>query len=344
MHPLTRRIVLRTPRRWRGAVELVARTIDDTLTDRVPGLAAEIAFFVIFSVPPLLMTVLAMARPIGQRFDADFAHDLEQTVQGLASNVFTPETIETVIMPAVRMVTQEDPALDVGVLGLLVAVWAASRATKVLLDAIRKAYNLETTRPGWRQRLSGLVLTVIGMAVGLVVVPVMVAGPRLGEIVSVRLGVDAGLGTLWRLAYWPGVMLVTLALIAALYHYGTPWSTPWRRDLPGAVLAMSLWLAGSAGLRVYATQAIVGGTTPYGPIAGPVVVLVWIYLSAFALLLGAELNAEIERMWPVAPQKGEDPVPDRITEDQPAPPPDDPPAPAEPPPTDDAPARPTGAA
>lgn len=317
MQDLTRRIVLGTPRRWRGGVELVVRTIDDALTDRIPGLAAEVAFFVLFSVPPLLMTVLTLARPIGQRFDRDFGADLEQTVEALAGNVFNAETLETVVMPAVRLVTERgaDPAFDVGVVSLLVALWAASRALKVVLTAISHAYDLKATRPGWQQRLWGLAVTVVAMVLGLVVVPVMVAGPRLGEIVSIRMGIRAGLGPLWRVVYWPLVILATTALIAVLYHFGAPWRTPWRRDLPGAVLAMVLWMAGSAALRLYAATTIVGGTSPYGPIAGPVVVMLWIYVTAFALLLGAELNAEIERMWPVAPQKGENPRPDRIVDD-----------------------------
>ncbi len=317
MHPLTQRLVRRTPRGLRGGVELVARTVDDTINDRVPGLAAEIAFWVLLSVPPLLLTVLAMARPIGRAFDANFAEDLRGTVETLSANVFTTDTINDVVLPTVDQVLGQEE-FSLGVVSILAAVWAASRAVKVVLTAITEAYDLEVTRAGWRQRLRGLGLTLLGVMLGLVVVPALVAGPELGEIANTRLGIeerlglDVGIGTLWRILYWPGVVGSATLLVAALYHVGAPWETPFRRDLPGAALAMALWVAGSLGLRLYTTRTIVGGDSLYGPIAGPVVLLIWIYVSAFAVLLGAELNAEIEKMWPVAPQKGPDPVPDRI--------------------------------
>lgn len=302
MHPLISRLIEATPERVRAPVELTLRTVNDAINDRVPGLAAEVAFFVILSLPPLMLTVIATAGPIGSAFDADFATDLIATTRTLASNIFTQQTVDEVVVPAVTAIL-DNPRADVASFGFVIALYAASRALKVILTAVTIAYDLEETRPPWLQRIWGLGLTVAGIVAGIAIIPVIVAGPELGEILAERTGVDAGLAATWRIAYWPGVVVVATGLIASLYHFGAPWHTPWRRDLPGALLAMLIWVAGSVGLRVYATNQIAVENSIYGPIAGPLVLLLWLYVSAFAVLLGAELNAEVERMWPSGPHR-----------------------------------------
>ncbi len=97
--------------------------------------------------------------------------------------------------------------------------------------------------------------------------------------------------------FWPAIVVLVLAGLATLYHVGVPWRTPWRRDLPGAVLAMALWLLASAGLRIYLTVTVHKGAI-YSQLAVPIAVVLWLYITAFAVLLGAEFNSEIERMWP----------------------------------------------
>ena len=106
-----------------------------------------------------------------------------------------------------------------------------------------------------------------------------------------------GLADVWRAAYWPGAAAIVTLMIAVLYDLAAPWKTPFHRDLPGAMLAMALGLLGTVGLRVYVGQAI---GESYGFIAAPLIILLWMYVSGLAVLLGAELNAEIEKMWPTA--------------------------------------------
>ena len=93
--------------------------------------------------------------------------------------------------------------------------------------------------------------------------------------------------------------VILVAVLTTLYHLGTPWSTPWVRDLPGALLALAGWLAGSLALRVYLAQSVTGEDSIYQSFAAPLaVLLLWLYVLGFAVLVGAELNAEIERAWP----------------------------------------------
>ena len=92
---------------------------------------------------------------------------------------------------------------------------------------------------------------------------------------------------------------MSLTLLATLYHRAVPVRTPWRRALPGALVAMAIWVVGSVLLREWLTWAF-RRTATYGPFSAPVAVLLFLYLTALAILFGAELNTEIERMWPQA--------------------------------------------
>ncbi len=105
------------------------------------------------------------------------------------------------------------------------------------------------------------------------------------------------IAALARLDGWMIAPILVLLGLATLYHLGAPWHTPWRRDLPGAVLAMALWLAAAAALRAYLAFSVQDDAA-YSQLAVPIAVVLWLYLTALAVLLGAEVNAVIEKMWP----------------------------------------------
>jgi membrane protein len=301
LHPTATRLVERAPRRARPAVELTVRTVVDAFDDRIPGLAAEIAFFVLLSLPPLLVAVFGTLSLLDPVLDLDLpARTTERTVE-LARTVFRPSTVETTIAPTVERIF-EDGGGGIATLGFLVTVFAASRALRVLSTAITIAYDLEATRAAWKQRVWGLGLTLAGMVLAVIVVPLVVAGPGFGETLADVVNVSRVFADLYRILYWPVAGVVAWLLIATLYHVVAPWWTPWHRDLPGAALAMVLWFLGSMGLRAYVGRTITAQSI-YEPLAGPLVLLLWIYVSAFAVLIGAELNAEIERMWPTQPHR-----------------------------------------
>ncbi|MBW3604623.1 MAG: YihY/virulence factor BrkB family protein [Actinobacteria bacterium] len=296
----------RSPAQLRRAVELTLRTIEDTIDDRVPGLAAEVAFFVLLSLPPLLLLGLGTIGYIGEAVPG-FADDAADRLVGLASVVLTDETV-ALLRPVIDGVLTQGRA-DLASLGVVLTLYSASRALRVIVVALTIAYDLPEHRPSWQQRLWGLGLTVGAVLLGVVAIPLLVAGPGFGDQLATR--VIAGgtvIDDVWRIGYWPVAAVIATGLIASLYHFAAPWTTPWRRDLPGAALAMVLWLAGSAGLRIYTAGS--GFDDPvFTPLAGPLVLMLWLYVSAFAVLLGAELNAEIEKMWPTSDRSGNEAAP-----------------------------------
>jgi membrane protein len=140
-------------------------------------------------------------------------------------------------------------------------------------------------------------MTTLGILGAVAVIPLVVAGPRLGAAIGRPLGLGEAFATLWRVGYWPGVGLLGFAVLTTFYHFAPSWRTPWRREVPGAVAALLVWLAGGAALRLYAIISIQGASA-YRGLAAPIVLLLWIYITALAVLVGAELNAEIERAYP----------------------------------------------
>lgn len=295
MHPVTSRIIDRTPARLRPGVELTIRTIDDSFHDRVPGLAAEIAFFALLSLPPLLLTILGGIGGLGQLLDVGLRIQAQDAILDSAGLILSREATETLDRDLIAPLINESGSI-LG-LGLLVTLVSASRVFRVVSTAITIAYDLEATRAAWKHRVWGLVLTLGGILSAIVVGPLLIAGPDFGGTLSRLVGGVPGLPEIYEVAYWPAAAAVVTTMIAVLYHVAAPWRTPLRRDLPGALLAMALWLLGTVGLRIYVGQAI---GESYGFIATPLIILLWLYVSAFAVLLGAELNAEIEKMYPTA--------------------------------------------
>jgi membrane protein len=177
----------------------------------------------------------------------------------------------------------------------VLALWSGSRALNVFVDTITIMYGLGGRRGIVRTRMLSFTLYVIGLVVGVVVLPLVLAGPRL---------VDKALperADLFNTLYWPTVMILGIAFLTTLYHLSVPVRTSWRYDVPGAVLAFTMWVVGSYLLRVILENAT---TSIYGPLAAPIAVLLWLYLTALAVLIGAAVNAAIDRVFPEASTQG----------------------------------------
>ena len=323
VHPLPRRVLDRSPERLRPPLRVVIGTVGGALEDRLPGLAAELAFWVLLSLPALLLTAVAGLSVVAGEGNG-WQDQLVERIVEVASVALTSQAIENALRPILTRLL-DGTTVPLVSLAFLTAIWTASRAVKVILVTIAITYGAPTPR-GIGHRVLGFVLTVVGLIIGIVLAPLLIAGPNFAEQLA-DFGVVGAetLAATYRAAYWPTAVLVVTAAVAALYHLGAPWSTRWRRDLPGAILATALWIAGSGALRLYGTW-ILDSDSVYGPLAGPIVGLLWLWLTGFAVLLGAELNAQIEREWPTRDSEDDgdagrlrrliDDVTDRFTPDR----------------------------
>lgn len=285
------------PTSWlRNSWVLVSRTVRDSLDDRVPGLAAEVSFYLLLSLPPLLLVGLGALGFAGDVLGPAAVEAVQQQIIEAAGQVLTAETIDEVVRPAVDGLLAQGRA-DILSLGAILALWSGSRALRVIVEAITIAYDMRDRRTWWQHRLLGLALAVAGVLMLAVLLPLLVVGPQAGEAFAGRFGLARAFEVTWELAYFPVVVALGLTLLTWVYHIVPPHSTRWRRDLPGAIVAFGLWLAGSFALRIYATQ-VASTESAYSYFGTPLVLMLWFYVTALTFLVGAEFNAEIEKMWP----------------------------------------------
>ncbi|GAA1478019.1 YihY/virulence factor BrkB family protein [Nocardioides aestuarii] len=291
-----RSLVERLPGPVRAGVELAERATRDAVADRVPGLAAEATLFVLISLPALLLVVLGSLGFVAARLGPAGQEELDRLVYDVPRTFLSSTTYESYADIVAQVL--DAGRVDVIGIGAVLALWTGSRATSRVLETLVIVYDIESPRPGWRRRLLALGLTAGALLAAVALLPLLVLGPRLVEYVAPDTIATATL-TAFGWAYWPALGALVLAGLTTLFHVGVPWHTPWRRDLPGAVLAMVVWLVAAAALRVYLALSVLGGDEAvYGQLGTPIAVVLWLYVSSIAVLLGAELNAEIEKRWP----------------------------------------------
>ena len=200
-------------------------------------------------------------------------------------------TVRTVVEPLLDDVLRGGQASLISV-GFLLSLWSGSRAMFVYVDLIALAYGLGETRGIIRTRLMSFGLYVAALLVGLVVMPILVVGPTLLSEALPRYEV------LVAVFYWPVVIIGSVLMLSVLYHVSVPLRTRWWREVPGAALALVIWILCAAVLR----EVLAAWFAPlsiYGSLAAPIAVLLWLYITALAVLIGATLNAEVDRLWPL---------------------------------------------
>jgi membrane protein len=283
--------------RWIVALaRLGVRTFRICMRYRVTGLAAEAGFFALLSMPPLVLGLVASVGFVGRWLGNGVVHDLRRRTAQLAGTFLTGDAVQSVLLPTFDQVL-DTGRFEIVSIGFLLSLWSGSRALNVYVDTISIMYGLGGQRGIVRTRILSFSLYVAALLVGIVVIPLVLLGPGLlSEFLSPRLAGGVPLSS-FRWFYWPVVTGFTVVGFTTVYHLATPVRTPWRRDLPGAVLALVLWVLASFVLRVV-ISASVGGASIYGPLSTPIVVLIWLYVLAISVLIGAALNAAIDQVFP----------------------------------------------
>jgi len=276
-----------------GAVTLARLLMETTrvcLRYRVTGLASEAGFFALLSLPPLVLGLFGGVGYIGPLLGPGTVERVSAAIQTYALRFLTDQSVTQVIVPTMDDVLHNG-RFDILSLGFLFSLWSGSRALNVFVDTISIMYGQSGVRGIVHTRALSFSLYLVALVVGVVVIPLVVIGPAL----LTDLLPDGA--QFLRLLYWPVVVVLTVASITSLFHVSTPRRSPWLRDVPGAVLTLLMWLLTSFLLR-RSLKATVGGSSIYGPLAAPIVVLIWLYFLALAILIGAALNAACRHLWP----------------------------------------------
>lgn len=267
---------------------VASRTLREFLRDDCPDLAAGLTYYGVLAALPGLFAIISLLGVLGEGPESAAA------VLDVAERV-VPRSALAIVRPEMERVTRS-PAATLGlVLGVLGALWFVSRYVAAFGRAMNRIYSIREGRPLWKLLpLMVLVTLVLGTLCFCAVVILLVSGPlarALGDV----LGFGATAVAIWNIAKWPLLAAIVVVVVALLYYITPNVRQPRFRWLsPGAVVAITAWFGGSLLFGLYVSKLHNYDTT-FGSLAGVIVLLVWLWVSNTALLLGAELDAEIER-------------------------------------------------
>jgi membrane protein len=266
--------------------------------DELLGRCAELAYFFLFSIFPLLLFLTTLLGYISEA-NPTLQWDLFAYVARVSPSGEVTALLNNTLA--------EIRAARTGVklyLSLATAVWVASNGILAVSRTLNTACGLKETRPWWKKRIMAVVLTLTFAVLILCALALIFYGAQLGSAVADRLGVGALFKVAWHLIIWPLVLIFVFISFEVVYNYAPNLGdTPNRQwGTPGAVTGVSLWLLASFGLRFYLAY-FHSYTTAYGSLGAVILLLVWFYLTAFAILMGGEVNSEIARE--LALQRGE---------------------------------------
>ena len=313
----------------RSIPHLLRITVSKAWQDRVLGLSAEAAFWQLLSLPSMFLALIATLGYVSHWLGIGTVDRTEAQIESTMSHAFSRQVVTDVIHPMLYAVLHGGRA-DVISVGFVVAVWAGSSAMSTFVNTITIAYDMRDMRGAVKSRLLALWLFLGSVVLGVVLLPLLVLGPDLLRRALPHNSARHALSTLIDDGYYPTVVFLLLLGLTTLFHLAPPRRLPWRRGVPGAILAMLIFLAGSAALRGY-IGFILDHNHAYGTLAAPIAALLFFFVLALGVLLGAEFNAAIEaeapsrvkpprvlnpRSWrevPEAADPGNDAQPERLS-------------------------------
>jgi len=269
-------------RGWRDILMRVKRQMAE---DRLSIVAAGVAFYALLAVFPALIALVAL---YGLAFDPK---QVSEQVAAL-SGMLPPQAADILLGQLQDLTATRSGALGLGAIGgLVLALWSASAGVRTLMEALNVAYDEQESR-GFVSYYGTAILLTLGAILGVIAAIAVVVAP---PVVVRFLGLGSLLEGVIAFARWPILAIAMMAGLAVVYRYGPSREQPrWSWVSAGALIATLLWIAGSALFSLYVTSFGSYNET-YGSMGAVIILLTWFLLSAYAILIGAEINSEMER-------------------------------------------------
>lgn len=276
-----------TLRDWRA---IFTRAGKGALADGVTDVAAALAYYAFLAIPAALLVTLGL-------FTLLAGPDTVERIMGRLDGVVPPEAITLLEESLTRTLENQGGGIVMIVLGSALALWTSTGAMGGLIRGLNRVYGTEEGRGFVKQRLTALqMLACVVLAFALVVV-LLVLGPVISGWLGGVLGLEGVFGWIWWTVQWPVLLLGLLVAIGGVLYLGPNVSHPrFRLVTPGSLVAVLIWLVASGLFALYV--GLFGSyNKTWGSLAAVIIMLTWLWLSALAVLLGAELNAEVKRSW-----------------------------------------------
>jgi membrane protein len=274
-----------TARDW---VAISKRAAKETIDDDMPLVASAVAYSSFFAIPSLLLLAVGLFSLVAS----------PQTITDLMDrfSTFMPsEATELLGGTLQRLQEQPSSGIVMTIVGFVLALWASTSAMTTYMTALNMAYDRKDGRGFLRKRLVAVLMVLaIGAAV-LLVALFLIFGPYVERYIGDLLGSGGAVSWAWWTAQWPILFVGLLVAFAVLHYFGPDVEHPrWQVITPGSVLAVLVWLITSGGFALY-TAFFGNYNKAWGSFSAVIVTLIWLWLTAIALLFGGEVNAEVER-------------------------------------------------
>lgn len=262
--------------------------VQDFVRDDAPGLAAQLAFFLILALFPFILVLVSLMGIFG-------SEELAAVVLGYFRQV-TPGEVYTLIETYTEdIISGREKRPGLLSFGILFTLWSASGALAALINALNRAYDVQETRPFWKVRGIAILMT-LGLSVLILLgVLLMVFGPTIGETIANVFGLDEVFVMVWNIVRWPAAFLFLVLTVALIYYFAPDVDQPFRWITPGGLIGVVLWVLASVLFSFYVNNFGSYNRT-YGSIGVVIVLLLYLYIASLTILFGATLNATLVRL------------------------------------------------
>lgn len=274
--------------------QLIKQTVAEIGKDDVLGLAAQLAYYFLLALVPAIVCVLALTSFLP-------ADSLQNFIASLSG--FAPPDVVQILRDQLSSLSQGEHS-GIFTFGLLIALWSSSAAMVSIISALNTAYDIEEARPWWKVRLTAILLTLGVAAFVVVALALVMIGPSFIDRLASMVGLGPAFASTWNVLRWPIALILVAVCISLVFYFAPDAEQDWEWITPGAVVATVLWLIASLGFKFYLAN-FANYNESYGSLGGVIVLMLWFYISALAVLTGAEMNAEIEHASPHGKDPGE---------------------------------------
>lgn len=276
----------RTPAQipWRGWRAAIGRTLHDMISDRISLVAAGCTFYAVLALFPAISMLISL-------YGLVFNPATVEPQLAVLRHLLPPEAFNMLAGRVHQLVTQPSSLLGIKLAGsVLFTLWSSATGTRSMLSALNMAYGEEDTRSYLRFQVISFAMTIGAILVAVLALAGLVALPAaLGFV-----GLSAYSQLLIQVISFSVLVVFVLLALSLLYRFGpSRHRARWRWITPGSVLATLLWLLASVLFSLYVGHLASYDVT-YGSLGAAIVVMMWFYVSVYVVLLGAELNAELE--------------------------------------------------
>lgn len=275
--------------------ELAKRTWSEMLRDDVFGRAAQLAYYFLLAMFPALFFLVSIFGIV-----AHGNPDLRNSLLRYIATVM-PGDAAGLVSRTLQEIIQASSGTKLW-LGLLGALWTASAGMSSLMDVLNITYDVKEGRPFWKKRLLAIGLTVVVAILTVVALGLILYGPKLADFIFSRVGLGDAFALIWKIVQWPvAVFFVVLAYAIVYYEAPDVEQRRWFWITPGAVIGVLLWVLASLAFRAY-LNFFNSYSQTYGALGGVIILMLWLYVTALAILIGSEINSEVEH---AAAERGE---------------------------------------